>query len=86
MLEKELLENFFLRRNKALVEFDLEFIKEVCSGVKDEKMLTVILHKARYDCVSIDDSYRLDSKNWLIENDYKPMWGGYFLPGDDLPE
>lgn len=81
----EFLENYILRRNKALIESDLEFIKEICPGVTDEHMLTVILHKARYDCTGIDDSYRLDSKKWLIENNYT-YDGGDFLPGDELPE
>ena len=84
MIKQDTIESYINKRDKALIELNFDFIKEICPGAKDEQ-LEIILHKARYECTRIPDKYRLASRDWLIDNNYSRFHGLDFLPGDELP-
>jgi hypothetical protein len=78
------LEKFLARRNRALADLDLEYAKEV-TGSDNEEILLMALHKARYECVQLDDDLRNFSALWLRQHGYKRDDGSDLLPHGELP-
>lgn len=50
-----------------------------------DETLLLSLHKARYDCVDIEDALRLESGEWLRERGYGAMQGRDLEPPGKLP-
>jgi hypothetical protein len=72
------------RRNEALRKLDVSFIAETMPSVRPELYL-MILHKARYSCVQIEQELRHESGKWLLERGYGAM-SGPILPNGELPK
>lgn len=74
-------------RNKALRELDVEYCRNAI-GKPDasEHLLLMVLHKGRYECTVIEDSYRNESRAWLASHGYGRMGGTKLLPEGELPK
>ena len=79
------IKEFKTRRDKALRELDMDYAREMLPHASNDEVRLLALHKARYECTSIEDHFRLESKAWLREH----HCGGIrapLLPGDELPK
>jgi len=73
------------RRNAALANLDLEYAREMTGG-KDDVVLLMALHKARYECTALADDLRNFSALWLRGHGYKRFDGSDLLPNGELPK
>ncbi len=73
-------------RNKALRDLDMDYARNQMGRPASDEMVLLSLHKARYECTAIEDSYRHDSGKWLRERGYGRMTGTPLLPEGELPE
>jgi len=78
------LEELLARRNRALADLDLDYAKKA-TGSDNEEVLLVALHKARYECVQLEDDLRNFSALWLRQHGYKRADGSDLLPSGELP-
>lgn len=82
------IEQFRNERNAALLALDMEWARararEACAStgrpMPNDETLLASLHKARYDCTSLDDQPRLESGAWLRERGLRRMCGLPLLP------
>lgn len=72
------------RRNAALRDLDLAYFRARCPGAGDD-VLMAVAHKARYECLAIEEEYRHESAEWLREHGLKRMLGDDLLPSGELP-
>ncbi len=79
------LEEFLARRNKALVELDESYVAATVPKAPSEMRL-MILHKSRYEVITIAPELRHASRKWLTERGYSRMTGTPLLPEGELPE
>lgn len=49
-------------------------------------MMTLVAHKARYECTSIARELRLESAEWLRARGHGRLTGDPLLPQGELPE
>lgn len=80
------IKEFVKRRDKALIELDMEYAREMMADATNDEVRLISLHKARYECTNIADDLRLESGQWLLERRYKRMTGEDILVDDMLPE
>jgi len=73
------------RRNTALANLDIEYAREMTGG-KNDAVLLMALHKARYECTALADDLRNFSALWLREHRYKRWNGADLLPNGELPK
>jgi hypothetical protein len=78
-------DEWIAERNRIMSEFDVEAGMKMM-GCADRMVAVMGLHKARYECLAIDDSLRLDSQKWLAENGVRRMTGEPVKIGDPLPK
>lgn len=81
------LEKFVARRNKALTELDIKWVRRQLPGLSSDEVALITLHKTRYEATGISDELRHQSRRWLQENGFGRYDGcGEFLPSDQLPD
>lgn len=71
-------------RDRMLIELDLLAAAKIMPDTSDDVRI-VAMHKARYECTSIDDPSRHKSGEWLRERGYGRMYGMELLPKGELP-
>ena len=76
------LDEFLAERNRALKTLDIKWARKN-SSLGDDETLLCALHKARYECLSIDKDLRAASGVWLRERGYKRMFMQEFT--EELP-
>jgi hypothetical protein len=75
-----------LARNEALRTLDLVWARDCFPNASSDDVLLAAMHKARYDCVGIEDALRHDSARWLRERGLGALGGRPLLPEGQLPE
>jgi hypothetical protein len=60
-------------RNRAYMAMDLAYFRRINLAVdgpqpSSEEVLLASIHKARYECTGIPDSYRHESRDWLEQH------------------
>lgn len=80
----EVISDYVQRRNKALIEWDMDYFREMSLEVKDE-VIEIAMHKARYEIPAIPSELREASRQWLEVHDYK-RYGDLPWPEKGLPE
>lgn len=78
------LKRFVAERDKALAALDMEWAKARMPGASDLVLLAG-MHKARYECVSITDVLRFESRAWLEAHGFKRLGGLSWPPVGELP-
>jgi hypothetical protein len=73
-------------RNKMLREMDVEAARNAMGPQASDELVLLTLHKVRYECTDIEDSYRHESAAWLRDRGYERMTGTPLLPEGALPE
>lgn len=80
-------------RNAALLALDLEWIRQSLAGHLtipaasiDTHTLLMSAHKARYECLSLPDAARHESRAWLAEHGCQRMGNRPLLPVGELPK
>jgi len=69
-------------RNEALEKLDMAWAKSMMPSAPSDWMLLGAMHKARYDCVEIDEKLRHLSGVWLREHGMGVMFGELLPPGE----
>lgn len=85
MNQDDSVENFLAKRNKALIDLDLEYARKMIPGARDDDVLLMSMHKARYSVTTIPAELRHASGAWLRERGLGAM-SGPLLPEGELPE
>jgi hypothetical protein len=70
-------------RNNALRFMDIEWARQQFPGASDA-LLTLSMHKARYDCTDIPDELRHRSAEWLRAGSFGDGQGNPLLPPGQL--
>lgn len=79
------LEKMLERRNKALLELDMDYARQMMPGTSDE-VRRLAMHKARYECTALPREVRHQSGEWLRAGGYRRLTGDELLPEGALPE
>ena len=72
------------KRNKALLEMDMAYMRRVMPGTTDE-VREIAAHKARYECTQLPKEARHASGDWLRSRQLGRMTGEALLPEGELP-
>lgn len=74
-------------RDNALRALDTEYLLDVQPNLRGRprEFLLTILHKGRYECLSIEPQLRQESGVWLSERGLEGM-SGPILPKGELPK
>lgn len=70
---------------QGLMTLNLDWARAQIPVPLDDFTLLVSIHKARYECPELPDSYRHESAEWLRERGFKGMHGLDLLPPGQLP-
>ena len=79
-------EEYTAARDKALLDMDMDFIRNQLGVHVSDDMCLLVAHKARYECVRLPAEARHESARWLREKGYRRMTGDELLPAGELPE
>jgi hypothetical protein len=80
------LKEFLQERDRILRELDVHGARKMLLNPDaNVDMVMLALHKARYNCTSIERPLRLLSKRWLAAGGYGGLAGQDLLPNDELP-
>lgn len=78
------LTTWLIARNRALETLDLGWAREVLGKGATDEVLTIALHKSRYECKAIADPLRHESAAWLRARGFGGLTGP-LLPAGELP-
>lgn len=79
------LKQFLKERDEALVSLDLEYARRKFPQAADETLL-MALHKARVEVLTMPETLRRKSMEWLKERGYGPMTEVNWPEDGSLPE
>jgi hypothetical protein len=74
------------RRNKALIEMDMSYFREIIPMATCDEVRLIAAHKARYECAQIPPEFLHSSGAWLRDHGMKRLYGEELLPEGQLPE
>lgn len=79
-------ENWKRARNKAFRELDMGFARAAFPNASSDEVLLMAMHKARYECLDMEDALRHESRAWLEERGYERFKGQPWPTDGSLPK
>jgi hypothetical protein len=72
-------------RNKALATLDMNYARRLMPEASSDHVRLIVMHKLRYECLSLPHELRHASAEWLRSYGYGRMDGTPLLPAGELP-
>ena len=80
------MKELILDRDKKLAALDMDWARKMMPLATSDEVRLLSMHKARYECTSIADELRHESRRWIEQRGYHRIGYLPWPPEDQLPE